>query len=80
MDETAEKAYKEKLRDVREAVKIAKMLMKSAEEENVRLQAIDLFIQLSELELALVQALSEEPEITTREEKNPLARRARLGR
>jgi hypothetical protein len=79
MDETTEKAYREKLKDVREAVKAAKILMKS-EEETVRLQAIDLFIQLSELEIVLVQALSMEPETTTREERNPLVRRAHLGR
>ena len=78
-DEISEKAYRGKLKDVRDAVKAAKMLMRS-EEESVRLQAIDLFIQLSELELALVQALSEEPETRTRDDRNPLARRTRLGR
>jgi hypothetical protein len=53
-----------------------------SEEESVRLQAIDIFIQLSEFELALVQALSEEPETRARveEDRNPLVRRARLGR
>jgi len=75
-DETSEKAYRSKLEDVRETVKAAKMLMRS-EEEYVRLQAIDLFIQLSELELALVEALKETPD-TTRDERNPLARKARL--
>jgi hypothetical protein len=79
-DET-EKAYREKLKDVRGIVKAAKVLMRS-EEESVRLQAIDIFIQLSEFELALVQALSEEPETRARveEDRNPLVRRARLGR
>jgi len=66
--------YEEKLKDVREAVKAANTLMKS-DDDNVRLQAINLFIQLSELELALVQALSEKPESQA---NNPLVRRLRL--
>jgi negative regulator of replication initiation len=78
-DETVEKAYKEKLREVRAVIEKTKKLMASEKEEN-QLKAIDRFLQLSELELALVQTLSEEPEITTREEKNPLVRRTRLGR
>jgi len=66
--------YEEKLKDVREAVKAANTLMKS-DDDDVRIQAIDLFIQLSELELALVQALSEKPESQA---DNPLVRRLRL--
>jgi archaeosine-15-forming tRNA-guanine transglycosylase len=81
IDETAEKAYKEKLRKVRAVIEKTKKLMAS-EKEEIQLKAIDLFLQLSELELALVQALSEEPETRVRieEERNPLARRARLDR
>ena len=75
MDEM-EKTYREKLKDVREAVKATKTLMKS-DDGNIRLEAIDLFIQLCELELALVHALREEPE-TQAEERNPLVRRLRL--
>ena len=71
-----EEIYEEKLKDVREAVKDANTLMKS-DDDNVRIQAIDLFIQLSELELALLHALREEPE-TQAEERNPLVRRLRL--
>jgi len=69
--------YEEKLKDVREAVKAANTLMKS-DDDNVRIQAIDLFIQLSELELALVHALREDPENQADEERNPLVRRIRL--
>jgi hypothetical protein len=68
--------YEDKLEDVREVVMAAKTLIES-EDDNIRLEAIDLFIQLSELELALVHALSEEPE-TQAEERNPLVRRLRL--
>jgi len=78
-DEPVEKAYKKKLREVRAVIEKTKKLMAS-EKEETQLKAIDRFLQLSELELALVQTLSEEPEITTREEKNPLVRRTRLGR
>ena len=76
-DETLEKAYRKKLKDVRDAVKAVKILMRS-EEEQVRLQAIDPFIQLSELELALVQTLSDKSETMARKERNPLVRRARI--
>ena len=76
MDEM-KKAYREKLKDVREAVKSAKKLMRS-KEENIRLQAIDRFIRISEFELALIKALNEEPETTARDDRNPLARRAHL--
>ena len=69
--------YEDKLKDVREAVKAANTLMKS-DDDNVRIQAIDLFIQLSELELALLHALREEPESQSDEERNPLVRRLRL--
>ena len=65
--------YEEKLKDVREAVKATKTLMNS-DNDDVRLQAIDLFIQLSEIELALVHTLNEEPD----QEDNPLVRRLRL--
>jgi len=71
------KIYEDKLEDVREVVKAAKTLIES-EDDNIRLEAIDLFIQLSELELALVQFLSEEPESQSDEERNPLVRRIRL--
>ena len=76
MDEM-EKTYREKLKDVREAVKATKTLMKS-DDGNVRLQAIDLFIQLSELELALIHFLSEDSENQAGEMRNPLVRRVRL--
>lgn len=65
--------YEKKLKDVREAVKATKTLMNS-DNDDIRLQAIDLFIQLSEIELALVHTLREDPE----EEGNPLVRRLRL--
>jgi len=80
-DETVEKAYKEKLWEVRAVIEKTKKLMVS-EKEETQLKAIDRFLQLSELELALVQALSEEPETRVRieEERNPLVRRIRLDR
>ena len=80
-DETVEKAYKEKLWEVRAVIEKTKKLMVS-EKEETQLKAIDRFLQLSELELALVQALSEEPETRVRieEERNPLFRRIRLDR
>jgi len=68
--------YEGKLKDVREAVKAAKKLMES-EDENVRLRAIDLLIQLSDLELALVHVLCGEP-VSEEEERNPLVRRLKL--
>jgi len=71
------KIYEDKLNDVREVVKATKTLIES-EDYNIRLEAIDLFIQLSELELALVQFLSEEPESQADEERNPLVRRLRF--
>jgi len=76
-DETVEKAYNEKLREVRAVIEKTKKLMAS-EKEETQLKAIDLFLQLSELELALVHAMSEEPESQTEEERNPLVRRLRL--
>jgi len=76
MNPETTKIYEEKLKDVREVVKAAKTLIES-DNENVRLKAVDLFIQLSELELVLVQVMSEEPE-TQGEERNPLVRRLRL--
>ena len=78
MDETTEKAYREKLKDVRDAIKATKRLMKS-KEKHIRLRAIDLFIQLSEMEIALVEYLKGGSE-PVRDERNPLARRASLGR
>ena len=77
-DETVEKAYNEKLREVRAVIENTKKLMAS-EKEETQLKAIDLFLQLSELEFALVHALSDEPE-TQAEERNPLVRRLRLDR
>jgi len=74
--ETTE-VYEEKLKDVREVVKAAKTLIES-DDDDVRLEAIDLFIQLSELELALVHVLSGEPGSEGEDERNPLVRRLRL--
>lgn len=68
--------YEEKLKEVREAVKATKKLMES-EDDGVRLKAVGLFIQLSDLELALVHVLSGEPG-SDEEERNPLVRRLRL--
>jgi hypothetical protein len=47
---------------------------------NVLLNAIDLFIHLSELEIALVEALKESPETQAWGERTPLVRRARIDR
>ena len=69
--------YEDKLKEVREAIRALNTLMKS-DDDDVILQAVDLFIQLSELELALVHAMSEEPETQAEEERNPLVRRLRL--
>jgi len=69
--------YEDKLKEVREAIRALNTLMKS-DDDDVILQAVDLFIQLSELELALVHALSEEPESQVEEDRNPLVRRLRL--
>lgn len=67
--------YEGNLKDVREAVKTVNTLMES-DDDNVRLKAVDLFVRLSELELALVHALSGEPDQAG--ERNPLVRRLRL--
>ena len=69
--------YEDKLKEVREAIRALNTLMKS-DDDGVILQAVDLFIQLSELELALVHALREEPENQADKERNPLVRRLRL--
>jgi hypothetical protein len=74
--ETSE-AYEDKLREVRAIIEKTKNLMES-DREGVSLKAVELFIQLSDLELALVHVLCGEPGSEDEEERNPLVRRLRL--
>ena len=66
--------YEEKLEEVRETIKALNRLMQS-EKDDVILQAVGLYLDLVDLELALVYALDEAAES---QEKNPLVRRLRL--
>jgi hypothetical protein len=75
----ASEAYEDKLREVRAVIEKTRKLMES-DSEGVRLKAVELFIQLSDLELALVHVLCGEPGSEGEEERNPLVRRLRLDR
>lgn len=70
--ETSE-VYEEKLREVRAVIDKTRKLMES-DNEGVRLKAVELFIQLSELELAFIYAIDESGSSSD----NPLVRRLRL--
>ena len=66
--------YEEKLKEVREATKALNKLMQS-EDDDVILRAVDLYLQLCELELALIHAIDE---ASGSRSENPLVRRLRL--
>jgi hypothetical protein len=79
-EDGVKETYRRKLRAVQKAIKICWSLTKSESEEIIA-RAIGLFLDLSEMEIALTEALKEEPrEPETRDDRNPLARRSRLGR
>jgi len=79
MSEKPETVYRQKLKEVRGAIKTVKKLMES-EREEISLKATDLFIQLSDLELALLEVLKGEPRKPEADERNPLVRRTRIDR
>jgi len=74
MNPETTKIYEEKLKEVREATRALNKLMKS-DDDDVILQAVDLYIQLCELELALIHIINEASESQA---DNPLVRRLRL--
>ena len=74
MNPETTKIYEEKLKEVREATRALNKLMKS-DDDDVILQAVDLYIQLCELELALIHTINEASESQA---DNPLVRRLRL--
>jgi len=74
MNPETTKIYEEKLKEVREAIRALNTLMKS-DDDDVILQAVDLYIQLCELELALIHTINEASESQA---DNPLVRRLRL--
>ena len=74
MDESV--AAKELLQAVRKAVKATEKLMRS-EDEDVQVFAVDATVKLTEVAVALLTALKSKE---VREERNPLARRARVER
>ena len=75
-EELPEDVYRELLANTRATIETVMKLMKS-EEEEVRVFAVDAFIKLSSLAAALAESLGE-PVKQVVEERNPLARRARL--
>ncbi len=70
-----ESMYRELLKHTREAIKVVKGLMRS-EDEEIQVYAVDAFMNLSNLAVALAEALGDEPE--PKEERNPLARRFKV--
>jgi len=73
MSAEASDAFEDKLREVRAVIEKTRRLMAS-ESEETQLKAIDLYLQLSELELAFIYAIEE----SGRDSDNPLVRRLRL--
>jgi len=69
-------AARELLQAVRKAVKATEKLMRS-EDENVQVFAVETTVKLTEMAVALLTSLKSEE---VREERNPLARRARVER
>ena len=79
-EDNVKATYRKKLREVQKAIKICWGLTKS-ESEEITVRAIGLFLDLSEMEIALTEALKEETrEPEPREDRNPLVRRSRLDR
>jgi len=74
MDER--KIVEDLLESVQTAIKASVKLMGS-ESEEVKVFTIDVFTKLAEMELTLLEVLGEAGQ---RDERNPLARRARLDR
>ena len=76
-----EAVYRELLKHLRETIKTAKEMMESGDED-VKVFAVDAFITLSKWIIALIEMLKEETKLETieMEDRNPLARRARLDR
>ena len=72
-----ESVYRELLANTMATIRTVMKLMES-EDEEVRVFAVDAFMKLSNLAAALAEALGEPAEVE--EERNPLARRARLER
>jgi len=75
MSESTKASYRGKLKDIRAMVK-ACMNLAMSENEEIRVRAIGLFIDLSEMEIALTEALREDSRHEA-QEVNPLARRVR---
>ena len=75
-EEMPEAVYRELLDEARATIRTVMKLMES-EDEEVRIFAVDAFMKLSNLAAALAKALGEPAEVEE-EERNPLARRARL--
>jgi len=73
MNAESTEVYEEKLKEVREATKALNKLMQS-EDDDIVLRAVDLYLQLCELELALIHAIDE----SGGSSDNPLVRRLRL--
>ena len=76
-----EAVYRELLRHLWEPIKAANEMMES-EDEDVKVFAVDAFITLSKWIVALIEMLKEQTKLETIEieDRNPLARRARLDR
>ena len=71
----SEGTYREILKDTVEAIKVAKGLMKSEDEEH-RIAGLSLFLELSDQAIVLTDILAG----ATVDEGNPLARRSRIRR
>ena len=74
-----EELYKELLQETRESIEVVKKLMKS-DNEDVRLDAVRQFMSLTDMAVGLADMIGEKPEPKMRDDKNPLARRARIDR
>ena len=76
MDER--KATRELLQAIRKAIKATETMMRS-EDESVQVFAVDAMVKLAEMAITLLSFLKVENErIIKAEERNPLARRARI--
>jgi len=69
--------YEELLDDTRKTIKTIMKLMES-QNENVMVFAVEAFINLSDRARILTDVLDEPPRGISKNEKNPLARRARI--
>jgi len=72
------KATRELLQAIRKAIKATETMMRS-EDESVQVFAVDAMVKLAEMAITLLSFLKVENErIIKAEERNPLARRARI--